>query len=100
MASKTKAQIEADGKAKLRQRIMDIAIGASRGCDLACCEVEGNFYTAMDPEEFFGLIRAIDRVFFDLDRNETRLVFEVWNLHKFATIDTAVEHLWEYGVRA
>lgn len=95
---KTKAQSEADGKAKLRQRIMDIALGANGGCDLTCCEIEGNFYAAMGPEEFFGLIRAIDRVFFG--PKETGVVFEIWNLHQFATIDTAVEHLWEYGVRA
>lgn len=95
---KTKAQIEADGKAKLRQRIMDIALGVNGGCDLTCCEIEGNFYAAMDPEEFFGLIRAIERVFSGFLGIET--AFEIWNLHQFATIDTAVEHLWEYGVRA
>ena len=100
MASKTKAQRESDGKAKLRQRIMDIALGANGGCDLTCCEIEGNFYAAMGPEEFFGLIRAIDRVFFVSEDEDTESAFAVWNLHKFATIETAVEHLWEYGVRA
>lgn len=95
---KTKAQSEADGKAKLRQRIMDIALGANVGCDLDFNEEEGCFYAALGPKEFFGFVRAIERVFSGFQGIE--IAFEIWNLHQFATIDTAVEHLWEYGVRA
>lgn len=94
---KTKAQTEAAGKAQLRQRVMDIAFGAGGGCDLTCCEVDGSFYAAMDPDDFFRFIQAVNQSFF---REDNTTALEIWNLHHFATIDSAVEHLWACGVRA
>lgn len=94
---KTKSEVEVEGKARLRQRIMDIAIGANGGCEVSELYGEdGVFFEAMGPNEFFNMIQAIKRAFAIEDSS---IVFEIWNLHHFATVTSSVDHLWEFGVR-
>lgn len=96
---RTKDQREADGKTHLRQRLMDIASGANQGCSLDGPEGDpGGFYYAMGPENFFGFVRAVMGEF-PVTEGVAKVVYEVWNLEKLATIDDAIEHLWYCGIR-
>lgn len=97
MTRKTKAQREAEHKARLRQRLMDIASGANSGCSLEGPEGwDGGFFYSMGPENFFGFLRAVESEFPEPDKVA---IYQLYQLHHFAEIDSAVEHLWDRGIR-
>lgn len=98
MAGKTKQKRESEQKAKLRRRVMDLALGVNSGCDLSVGETDGDFYQTMGAQDFFIFLRAIQNVF-PQDRDTTQ-TYDIWNLHNFEDIDQAVEWLWENGIRA
>lgn len=93
----TKAQREEEQKAKLRQRLMDLASGANSGCSLEGPDgAEGGFFYSMGPESFFSFVRAVESEFPEPDKVA---IYQLWQLHHFAEIDSTVEHLWDRGIR-
>lgn len=79
---------------------MDLALGANHGCSLeGCGETEGDFFTSMGPDAFFGFIRAVQNTF-PIPEDGCKVVYEIYNLEHFADIETAVDHLWRCGIRA
>lgn len=92
---KTKQQIEADRKALIRRRLMDIAYGANYGCDLECYGDEGDFFASMGPESFFGFIRAVTRVFGE--SSEGFSVYGIHNLEHFANVEKSTDWLVQCG---
>lgn len=92
----TKTQREKEQKDRLRQRVTDIALGANGGCSLDACDVEGECFVSMGAEVYFDFITALSRIF---PAPDNTAVYALWQLHKFATIDSTVEHLWKRGIR-
>ena len=97
MARKTKAQREAEQRAGLRRRVLNLALGVNAGCGLSIGETDGDFYQVMGAEDFFTFLRAIQNVF--PQDAESTCTYDIWNLHHFSDIEQAVEWLWERGIR-
>ncbi len=87
---KSKQATEAEGKARLRQRLMDIATASNGGCGIGSSTI----WRELDPLCFIDFVRVISNSFPSADAT-----FSLWSLHHFAELDTAVDHLWERGVR-
>lgn len=92
---RTKAQQERDGKARLRQRLIDLAQGASGRSPLPQGEEHGGMAAELGIEEFTCWVGAIQQTF-GADDNKFD---ELWMLSKYDNLDNAVEYLWSRGVR-
>ena len=88
--SKTVAQIEAEEKAALKQRLTDIYSGAVGVKWEDCCyEVSGKM--------LMDVIRVCRAVF---GHDDNVWLFEVHNLDKYDTVEQLTEFFYKNGVRA
>lgn len=107
MKRKTKAQREAEEMAALRRRLLDMLRGAHGGYN-AILEGDEDVETPMmlGIETFGRWLGGIRQTWLlpkDASCNEPGL--REWNmepisLHRFDTVETATEYLYELGVRA
>jgi hypothetical protein len=96
----TKERREADGKARLRRRLADLALGAYGGYQ--ALDFDGESFAGMAPEmgmEAFGRwIGGIEHALLTEDRHKDLTAARY--LEHYDTLDTATEMLWRHGVRA
>ena len=91
-----KVMRESKAKARLRQRLTDLAQGAVGSCSVP----DGDEYTEgmaaeMGIEAFALWVGAIQRTFGADDNTFDKL----WMLENYDTLDRATEYLWDRGVR-
>lgn len=95
----TKAEQEAAEKAALRQRLVDMAYGANKGCQIECLEVGEplGLVDSMGVEAWMAFIRCVKNLLIPEDQS---VLTELWNLHHFDDIEKLTEWLYSNGVRA
>jgi hypothetical protein len=97
MKRKNKEQREAEAKAALRQRIADIAVGASgsefdNGDEFATADFLSRFVPALRVQ--FGLDAE------GKERGDRNYFWFPSNLGRYDNIDTTTDFFFEHGVRA
>jgi len=101
----TKAQRIADEKAALRRRVLDIALGVYGGTSATDPNSEyfPGFACDMGIEDFGKFVAAMKREW-SAPKSEAGWIaeffFEPRMMHRFDTLDGAVDTLYQQGVRA
>jgi hypothetical protein len=91
----TKLSREAAEKAKLRQRLLDFAIGANGG-ETPDSVDDDHFLWNLGPAEFGRFLRAIDLQLIDKTR---KYCTESHNFRYYETLNSAVDFLYAHGIR-
>lgn len=89
-----KSTREAQGKKRLRQRLMDLAQGAMGHCFAPTGEDDVSMAAEMGIGAFGQWVGAIQRTF----GSDYDVFDKAWMLENYDTLDSATEYLWERGV--
>lgn len=94
-----KQRKETEEKARLRQRLTDLAIGAYGGYEMPdfCGDTFISMASDLGLDAFGRWIGAIRNTFLDGDKTDHRI--SDTNLENFDSLHSATEWLWEQGVR-
>lgn len=93
---KTKIEREAEEKKKLHARLMDFVIGANGGCSPE--DIDGKTQLgSLEVAAFGRFLRCIDLQLLSVNRE---YLIKPHNFSKFDTLESAVDFLFDHGIRA